>query len=227
MNPGTKIKAVVFDLDGLLVDSEPMWYKVRTEMFRRFGKIWTDEDQKALMGRNTKSWIDYVNEKLEGKLSREEIVRETLEGMIRGYETHEVRIMPGAQDALDCCSENLVMGLASGSPQVLIDAALKSNSWDGRFSQVVSSDEVAHGKPAPDVYLEAMRRLGVDPRESVVVEDSGSGILAGKTAGAIVVAVPNPQLMPPQEALTAADIVLDSLTSFRSVFQKKLFSTIV
>src|SRR3990172_9618229 len=86
------IKAVIFDLDGLLVDSEPVWFKVRTEMFGRFGLVWTDDDQKALMGRNTRSWIDYVEDKLDGKLSREEIVRETLEGMVRGYRSEERRV---------------------------------------------------------------------------------------------------------------------------------------
>ncbi|HLA69560.1 MAG TPA: HAD family phosphatase [Bacteroidota bacterium] len=213
------VKAVIFDLDGLLVDSEPVWFKVRTGMFRRFGLVWTDDDQKALMGRNTRSWIDYVEVKLDGKLSREEIVRETLEGMVRGYRTHEVRIMPGAQDALDYSSERYAIGLASGSPLILIEAALKSNDWTDRFAEVLSSDDVPHGKPAPDVYLEVMKRLGVSPAESVVVEDSGSGILAGKAAGASVVAVPNVNLMPPKDILNAADIVIGSLAALPAAME--------
>jgi len=214
------VKAVVFDLDGLLVDSEPVWFKVRAKMFQRFGMVWTDDDQKALMGRNTKSWIDYVESKLDGKLSREEVVNETLAGMVRNYETHKVRVMPGAGHALDYCIERFTLGLASGSPQVLIDAALRANGWAKYFSRILSSDDVPHGKPSPDVYLEVMRRMEVSPAESVVVEDSGSGILAGKAAGAAVIAVPNEQLMPPKETLEAADVVIGSLESLPTALMK-------
>ncbi len=214
------IKGIVFDLDGLLVDSEPFWFNLRTEMFGRFGMIWTDDDQKALMGRNTQSWIDYVDNKLAGRLSKEEITNQTLEGMIRGYKNHEIRIMPGAEKALEDCSRQFVLGLASGSPRVLIDAALKANGWSKYFSRILSSDEVPNGKPSPDVYLEVMRRMEVGPAESVVVEDSGSGILAGKAAGAAVIAVPNEHLMPPRETLDAADLVIPSLDSFQTAVER-------
>lgn len=214
------IKAVVFDLDGLLVDSEPFWFKVRMEMFGRLGMTWTDDDQKALMGRNTQSWIDYVDNKLAGQLSKEEITNQTLEGMIRGYASREIRIMPGAGKALEECSEQFFLGLASGSPQVLIDAALKANGWAKYFSRILSSDDVPQGKPSPDVYIEVMKRMGVHPSATVVVEDSGSGILAGKAAGAVVIAVPNKQLMPPRETLDAADLVITSLESFQTAVRR-------
>lgn len=204
-------KAVIFDLDGLLVDSEPVWFRVRTAMFEKLGLQWTETDQKALMGRSTAAWIDYVDQKLQGRLSRDEIVRQTLDGMVKSYRAGEVRVMPGARKALECCGRNRILGLASGSPRVLIDAALDSNGWRGFFREVISSDEVANGKPAPDVYLEIMKRLDVVPRETVIVEDSGSGILAGKSAGAKVIAVPNDHLMPGRETLEAADVVIDSL----------------
>lgn len=211
------IKAVIFDLDGLLVDSEPVWFRVRAEMFKRFSKTWTNDDQKSLMGRNTVAWIDYVEKKLEGRLSRDEIVRETLDGMVRSYQSGEVRVMPGAQIALDYCGKKKLLGLASGSPRILIDAALESNGWKKLFREILSSDEVAKGKPAPDVYLEVMTRLNVKPMESVVVEDSGSGILAGKAAGAKVIAVPNEHLMPAPGALAKADVVIDSLNEVERV----------
>ncbi|HEY4612647.1 MAG TPA: HAD family phosphatase [Bacteroidota bacterium] len=214
------IKAVIFDLDGLLVDSEPVWFQVRTEMFRRFGLRWTDEDQKALMGRSTEAWIVYVGEKLSGRLTREEIVKETLDGMVGYYRAGTVRVMPGAQAALEYCAARYTVGLASGSPHVLIDAALEVNRWRGFFSKVLSSDEVAHGKPAPDAYREIMKRLNVASYESVVVEDSGSGILAGKAAGTSVVAIPNEHLMPSLDALKAADIVIDSLESIANALQE-------
>lgn len=214
------IKAVIFDLDGLLVDSEPVWFQVRTTMFERFDLTWTDDDQKALMGRSTAAWIDYVHGKLKGRLSRDEVTKETLDGMVRNYRSGAIRVMPGAQQALEYCAGKFVLGLASGSPEILIHAALESNRWGRFFSQVLSSDKVGHGKPAPDVYLEVTKRLRATPQESVVVEDSGSGILAGKAAGAAVIAIPQKDLLPAPEALKSADIILDSLVSMENALDK-------
>lgn len=214
------LKAVIFDLDGLLVDSEPVWFKVRTEMFGRYGMTWTHDDQKALMGRNTQSWIDYVHDKLGGKLSKREVETQTVEAMAGSYRKHEVRIMPGAEIALEQSSKQFIVGLASGSPYVLIEAALKANGWAKYFSRILSSDDVPQGKPSPDVYVEIMKRMGVQPYESVVVEDSGSGILAGKAAGALVIAIPNERLMPAKEALDSANIVIRSLEAFSEAIGK-------
>ena len=211
--------AVIFDLDGLLVDSEPVWFSVRTEMFGRFGLQWSDSDQKALMGRSTAAWIDYVYQKLQGRLSRAEVKQETLKRMVQHYRAGEVRIMPGAREALRYSREKGDLGLASGSPDVLIEAALESNGWSGLFRETLSSDDVPRGKPFPDVYLEMMKRLGVAPQETLVVEDSGSGILAGKAAGAKVIAVPNEHLMPAPEDLRAADAVIKSLASIADGFR--------
>jgi len=205
------IRAVIFDLDGLLVDSEPVWFQVRTEMFSRFGMEWTDEDQKALMGRSTQTWIDYVTDRLQGRLPAERVEAETLEGMVKKYMSGHVSLMPGAREALEYCSGRFVLGLASGSPHVLIDAALAANGWRPFFHEVLSSDEVPRGKPAPDAYLEILKRLKIDPKDAAVVEDSGSGILAGKAAGAFVIAVPNKALMPSPDSLQSADLVLESL----------------
>lgn len=208
------IHAVIFDLDGLLVDSEPMWFRARREIFQRFGLVWTVEDQKQQMGVSTAMWADYLAQKLQGKLSREKIVTESLDKMASYYRNGEVRIMPGAREALAYAATKYKLGLASGSPRLLIDAALGGVNWRHFFAEVVSSDEVNHGKPAPDVYLEAMKRMGVVAVETAVVEDSGGGILAGKAAGAKVIAVPNPEMMPVPEALRQADVVIDSLLAF-------------
>lgn len=207
------LKAVIFDLDGLLVDSEPVWFDVRIEMFGRFGLRWTDTDQKALMGRSTLAWIDYVDQKLEGRLTRAEIEQQTLDSMVHSYRIGKVRVMPGAKEALNLSKSKAILGLASGSPRVLINAAMEANGWRNHFKEILTSDEVGHGKPAPDVYQEIMKRLHVAPGECVVVEDSASGILAGKAAGAFVIAVPNKELMPPTEALQKADAVIESLVS--------------
>jgi len=219
------LQAVVFDLDGLLVDSEPAWYRVRTEMVGRFGLTWTDDDQKALMGKSTAAWIEYVHGKLQGRLSREEVFDQTISGMVSHYRAGNVRVMPGAVEALRYCLRSSKLGLASGSPKVLIDEALRSNGWERTFTQVISSDTVARGKPSPDVYLKVMRLLGVELSATLIVEDSESGILAGKTAGAAVVAVPREKLMPSRDALQTADVVIPSLLNLEDAINKINHST--
>lgn len=205
------VAAVVFDLDGLLVDSEPVWFRVREEMFARYGLVWTYEDQMGLMGRNTQWWVDAVTEKLGGRLDAGTVKSVTLEGMVRNYREGLVPVMPGAQEALEYCAARWPLGLASGSPQLLIDAALEANGWRRYFRETLSTDDVPRGKPAPDAYLQVLGRLSIAPADAVIAEDSGSGILAGKAAGARVAAVPNPALMPAPEALKSAHIVLGSL----------------
>ena len=205
------ITAIIFDLDGLLVDSEPVWFRVISEICQRYGLVWTHADQLKQMGVGTATWAEYIAQKLQGRMSRDEAMNEVLSRMASYYQTGEVRIMPGAREALEHCAENYKIGLASGSPKLLINAALSGADWRRFFSEVVSSDEVDRSKPAPDVYWEAMKRMGVAATETVVVEDSGGGILAGKAAGATVVAIPNPQMMPAPEALRQADAVIDSL----------------
>ncbi len=214
------ITSVIFDLDGLLVDSEPMWTRAISEIVNRCGLDWTHADKLALMGTGTATWADYISKKLDRRMSNEEVIEEVLSRMVRYYHTGEVSLMPGAQEALEHCSENFSVGLASGSPKLLINAALSGANWRHFFSETVSSDEVDHGKPAPDVYLEAMKRMSITPQESVIVEDSSGGILAGKAAGAKVIAVPNPDMMPTADALRQADAVIDSLISLGRTLEK-------
>jgi HAD superfamily hydrolase (TIGR01509 family) len=213
------IKAVIFDLDGLLVDSEPVWFRARTEMLTPLGLVWTDDDQKRLMGVSTATWQEYLSKKLLGILTLEEILEESLRKMASFYRSGQVPMMPGARQALEACAARYKLGLASGSPRMLIDAALNGAKWRHYFSEVLSSDEVNRGKPAPDVYVEIMRRMGVAAEETVIIEDSGNGILAGKAAGAKVIAVPNPQLMPAPEALSQADVVIDSLVDLGQMLE--------
>lgn len=214
------IRAVVFDLDGLLVDSEPVWFRARQALFQRFDMEWTEAEQQQMMGVCSATWLEYKTKKLAGRLTQEEIKTEILTTMSSDYLAGEVTLMPGAQEALNYCAMKYKLGLASGSPRQLIDAALDGANWRDYFSQVVSSDEVARGKPAPDSYLEACERLEVEPEETVVLEDSGAGILAGKAAGAKVIVVPNPNLMPNPEALHKADIRIASLTSLATALEK-------
>jgi len=205
------IKAVIFDMDGLLVDSEPVWDRARKSMADGAGKPWTEDDHKALMGVSTAEWADYMIEHLELDLSPEEVVNEVVERMIAMYRTG-IPYLPGAVAAVDLAARHFRTALASGSHPALIDAVTADGAMAGRFEVIVSGDEVARGKPSPDVYLAAAERLGLDPRECVCLEDSGNGILAGARAGMRVVAVPDPRFPPAAADLEQADVVLASLT---------------
>jgi beta-phosphoglucomutase-like phosphatase (HAD superfamily) len=205
------IEAVIFDLDGLLVDSEPVWFKARKDFMNKFGLEWTVEDHKIQMGVSTEFWANYTYEKIGGRVSHNIIIDEILGRMISYYEDGEVETLPGASEALSYCADNFIVGLASGSPLRLIDAAIKGKGWEHYFREVVSSDEVEKGKPAPDTYLEIFRRLNISPQKTVVIEDSGGGIMAGFNSGARVIAVPNIEMMPSDDIMAKTSVNLESL----------------
>ncbi len=211
------VRAVIFDMDGLLVDSEPVWFASRRELLARFGKQWSESDQELLMGVSTSTWVDYVSEKLEGALPPDQVLRSIVSMMVSAYESGDVPVLPGANEALEHCVSRYRVGLASGSPKSLIEAALTGADWQRFFEQVISSDECARGKPAPDVYLEIMKRMDLNPETVVVVEDSAAGVLAGKAARAKVVAVPRGFSSPNSKALEQADARVDSLHALPSV----------
>jgi len=206
------IKAVIFDMDGLLVDSEPAWFRARVALLEQHGKTWTESDQLAMAGTHTDVWVKALYDKLEGQLSREQVLDEIVGRMVGYYEGGEVPILPGADEALAACADRYRVGLASGSPTGLIEACLRGAGWGGFFDALISSDELEHGKPAPDVYLEMMRRMGLDPSTTAVVEDSGAGIRSGKAAGTRVIAVPNPNTDPGPDVLDLADTRIVSLS---------------
>ncbi len=208
------IQAVIFDMDGLLVDSEPVWFEARRELLAQFGKQWTESDQKQLMGVRTSVWVDYVTEKLSGAMPRDEVLRSIVGIMAAAYRRGDVPLLPGASQALEYCVGRYRVGLASGSPRLLIDAALTGADWHHYFEEVISSDECARGKPAPDVYLAIMSRMGLNPETTTVVEDSPAGILAGKAAGAKVIAVPRAYSSASDAAVAKADVRLESLYQF-------------
>lgn len=205
------IKAVIFDMDGLLVDSEPVWDRARKSMADGAAKPWTADDHKALMGVSTAEWADYMIEHLELDMTREEVVDEVVERMIALYR-EGVPYLPGAIDAVELAGAHYRTALASGSHPALIEAVMADDAMRGKFEIIVSGDEVARGKPAPDVYLETARRLGVEPEECVCLEDSGNGIRAGANAGMRVIAVPDARFHPAGDAAAVADVVLGSLT---------------
>jgi HAD superfamily hydrolase (TIGR01509 family) len=214
------ISAIIFDLDGLLMDTEPLWFQARVELFKGFGLVWREADQERCMGLSTAAWAGIMVERLDGRLTVGTVIEEMLKRMGSHYRNGEVKILPGAEEAILYSSERATLGLASGSPRRLINAALQGAKWTSYFKEVLSSDDVPSGKPSPDVYLEIMRRLHVQSEESVIVEDSNNGILAGLAARVRVVAVPNRHMRPTEEVLNRAAAIIESLAFLPAALQQ-------
>ncbi len=203
------IDAVVFDLDGLLIDSEGVWDDVREALAHERGGRWHGGAQRAMMGMSSPEWSRYMHETVGLAESPEEINRIVVRRMVERYAAGPPWI-DGAVEAVRRTAAVLPLGLASSSNRELIDLVLEAGGIAPLFRATVSSEEVARGKPAPDVYLEAARRLGVEPGLCAAVEDSHNGIRSAKAAGMTCVAIPNPAF-PPGEAVEEADVVLGSL----------------
>jgi beta-phosphoglucomutase-like phosphatase (HAD superfamily) len=201
--------AVVFDLDGVLIDSEQVWNEVREGLARERGGHWREQAQRDMMGMSSPEWSRYMHEAIGLPESPDEINREVVARMLGRY-ADAPPWLPGALDAVRRLAGHWPLGLASSSNRELIDAVLAAGGITECFRATVSSEEVARGKPAPDVYVEIARRLGVDPARCVAVEDSHSGILSAKAAGMRCVAIPNAHY-PPGEAIAEADVVVGSL----------------
>ncbi|MGZ4380255.1 MAG: HAD family hydrolase [Gaiellaceae bacterium] len=204
------IEAVVFDLDGILIHSEEVWDAVRERYVRERGGRYDDEVQRAMMGMSSAEWSRYLHERAGVPDSPEEINAEVVRRMLDAYREH-LPLIDGAVEAVHRLEARWPLGLASSSNRPLIDAVLELAGLTGSFRVTVSSEEVARGKPAPDVYLEAARRLGVPPQACAAIEDSHAGIASARTAGMRVVAIPNASYPPGDEVLAEADLVLDSI----------------
>jgi len=204
------IDAVVFDMDGVLLQSEEVWDEVREEYVRERGGRYDAEIQRAMMGMSSPEWSRYLHDHAGVPDEPEEINAEVVRRMLARYRV-QLPLIPGAVEAVERLAAHYPLGLASSSNRELIDTALDVSGLAPFFSATVSSEEVAHGKPAPDVYLEAARRLGVDPSRCCAVEDSHGGIRSAKTAGMRVVAIPNPTYPPDAETLALADVTVRSL----------------
>ncbi|WP_433436955.1 HAD family hydrolase [Nonomuraea sp. CA-141351] len=199
----------MFDLDGVLVDSEPVWEEVRRAFVADHGGTWQPDTQSRLMGMSTAEWAAYLHS-LGVSLPPDEIARGVVDQMAARYRDG-VPLMPGAVKAVRRLYETVTLGLASSSPRALIDAVLDAAELKQCFAATVSTEEVARGKPAPDGYLEAALRLGVDPRGCVAVEDSSNGLRSAHAAGMRVIAVPHPHYPPAPDALALAWRVLPDL----------------
>jgi HAD superfamily hydrolase (TIGR01509 family) len=205
------ILAVVFDMDGVLVDTEHLWDEVREELTTEWGGRYTPEAQEAMMGMSSLEWSRYLHETVGLREPPETINAEVVRRMLARYEV-ELPVVPGAVEAVRRLDgEGFRLAVASSSNRELIDAVLRRIELAALFEATVSSEEVARGKPAPDVYVEAARRLDVAPEKCAAIEDSASGIRAARAAGMRVVAYPNRHYPPSAGLLSTADAVIASL----------------
>jgi HAD superfamily hydrolase (TIGR01509 family) len=204
------IEAVVFDLDGVLVDSEPVWEEVRRGLVAERGGHWAPDAQRRLMGMSTPEWARYLSEDLGTGLPPDEVAALVIDRMAARYREN-LPLMPGAVEAVQRLAARWPLALASSAPAVLIEAVLEAAGLRPYFRVTMSTEQVPHGKPAPDIYLAVAARLGMSPSRCAAVEDSSNGLRSAAAAGMRVIAIPHPRYPPDPDALAAASLVLPTL----------------
>jgi HAD superfamily hydrolase (TIGR01509 family) len=202
--------AVIFDLDGVLIDSETVWNEARRQLVEESGGSWRDGAQRAMMGMSSVEWSAYMREELGVPMSLEAISASVVERVERRYR-ERLPLLPGARRAVTSLASRWPLAIASSANRSIIALALELADLSDCFLAAVSSEEVSHGKPAPDVYLEAARRISREPASCAAVEDSANGLRAAAAAGMRVIAIPNRAFPPDAEALALADVVLPSI----------------
>ena len=205
-----RIAAVVFDLDGVLVDSEAVWDEVRRRFTEENGGRWHEGAQREMMGMSSVEWSRYVRDRLGVDMDPERISIEVADRVADLYR-ERLPLLPGALESVRLLAKEWPLAVASSSNRHVIDLVVELAGLKEEFRATVSSEEVGSGKPAPDVYLEAARRLEVDPGACAAIEDSTNGIRSARAAGMPVIAVPNRDYPPEAETRGQADRILDSL----------------
>lgn len=214
---GSRVRAVVFDMDGVLVESEDLWLQARTEFATRIGQTWTVADQTATMGCNTAAWSRIMVQRLDlrTRLGMDEAaVAAQIIGRMQALYRQHLPLRPGAVQAVRAAAAHYRVALASGSPRALGETVLQAAGLDDVLRISVYGDEVEHGKPAPDIYLKALAQLEVDAADAVGVEDSGNGIRALVAAGMGVIATPSPGYPLAADVLGLAGACIDTLEAF-------------
>jgi HAD superfamily hydrolase (TIGR01509 family) len=200
-------EAVIFDLDGVLIDSEPSWNAAKEALVRQRGGRWRDEAPEVMMGMSSPEWAAYLHDELGVPMDTDAISDDVVHRMMGAYR-RELPLLPGAEKAVRALAARWPLGLASSSNREVIDLVLELSGFGDCFRVAVSSEEVERGKPAPDVYLAVAGALGADPTRCVAIEDSSNGLRAAAAARMGVVAVPNPHYPPGADALSLAAVTV-------------------
>ena len=203
-------EAVIFDLDGVLLDSEQRWNEAKEELVREAGGTWRDEAPEVMMGMSSPEWSRYLREDLGVPMELDAINREVVRLMEDSYRS-SLPLPPGAVETVRALGARWPLGVASSSNRELIDLFAELSGFGDAFRVTVSSEEVARGKPSPDVYLAAAEKLGADPARTVAIEDSSNGLRAAAAAGMAVIAVPNPHYPPAPDALALAAVTVEGV----------------
>jgi HAD superfamily hydrolase (TIGR01509 family) len=214
------VEAVIFDMDGVIVESEALWDQAREELVKETGGRWGAGAQEAMMGMASHEWSVYVRDELEVPMTAELISREVVSRLEALYRI-DLPLIEGAADAVRAAAEQWPVAIASSSNRELIDLVARLAKIDEHLKTTVSSEEAGRGKPAPDVFLATAEQLGVEPAECVVIEDSANGIRAGVAAGMPVIAVPNRDFPPSLEALDLATVVIDRVADLTNATIEK------
>ncbi|MEU5833156.1 HAD family phosphatase [Streptomyces diacarni] len=196
--------AVVFDMDGVLVESEHLWERLWSAFAADRGRQWGPEQTKSCQGMSAPEWAAFLTDFAGGGDSVAETERSVVDGMIKALEDGEIELLTGAREMITDAAALGPIALASSAPRRVIDAVLTHHGVDHHFKATVSSAEVPRGKPSPDVYLAAADKLGVPATDCLAVEDSSNGLRAAAAAGMTVVAIPNPGYPPAEDALAGA-----------------------
>jgi HAD superfamily hydrolase (TIGR01509 family) len=203
--------AVVFDLDGVLIESEQVWDSAREELVRERGGTWSDDATTDMMGMSSKEWSSYMHDRLGVPMDPDEINDDVVRRVAAAYEEH-LPLLPHAVETVRALAARWTLGVASSSNRPIIELVLERSGVRDCFAAILSSEEVEQGKPEPDVYLAVARELDVDPAACAAIEDSTNGIKAAVAAGMRTIAVPNREFRPDDEVLATAAVVVPSLS---------------
>ena len=206
----TGIDAVVFDLDGVIIDSEESWEEVRRAYAAEHGRQFLPDSQERMMGMSTGEWSRHLSVDLGVGVPPEQVAADVLARMAERYRA-ALPLIPGAVPAVRRLAARFPLALASSSARILIDQVLRTAGLTGAFRVTLSTEEVQRGKPYPDVYLEAANRLGLAPDGCAAVEDSSNGLRSAAAAGMAVIAVPHGVYPPAPDALASAALVISNL----------------